>query len=245
MGPQWCPHGREMAAQALVSRETSPHLHRSAATDPGPRSEELRPTPAPIMRRAPTGAPLTRGVQGSETAAAPPGRLGPLGQSARRPHPLGTAPREERGILRLTAATSGCPQCCAHRWTTLPIKCDLQVLPLQQFEGHKRHGLILTLYAHMSLSVLADMSRGAHNAMLRNRRRGLAAANPLLESSRRQSSRECSALESGTSRPMFSMSRSRSSRFVNSRVTRPFRLPTSMRTGASRRFESRLVRSTT
>lgn len=49
----------------------------------------------------------------------------------------------------------------------------------------------------------------------------------------------------GTSRPMFSTSRSRSSRFVNSRVIRPFRLPTSMRTGASRRFESRLVRSTT
>lgn len=51
--------------------------------------------------------------------------------------------------------------------------------------------------------------------------------------------------EAGSSRPMFSMRRSRSSRFVNSRVIFPLRLPTSMRTGASRRFDSRLVRSTT
>lgn len=60
-----------------------------------------------------------------------------------------------------------------------------------------------------------------------------------------QTSEERSPEGRESSRPMFSMSRSRSSRFVNSRVMRPFRLPTSMRTGASRRLERRLVRSTT
>lgn len=49
----------------------------------------------------------------------------------------------------------------------------------------------------------------------------------------------------GASSPMPSIKRSRSSRFVNSSVIRPFRLPTSMRTGVSKRFDSRLVRSTT
>lgn len=50
---------------------------------------------------------------------------------------------------------------------------------------------------------------------------------------------------SSCSMPSRSTSRSRSSRFVNSRVMRPLRLPTSIRTGASRRLERRLVMSTT
>ena len=68
-----------------------------------------------------------------------------------------------------------------------------------------------------------------------------ASARPVAHSWWEVASEPSAASERYSSIPRRSIRRSRSSRLVNSSVILPLRLPTSMRTGASRRVESRLV----
>lgn len=160
------------------------------------------------------------------------------GSALQRPAPWSDPmPRPTRGR---------CPQRCTHRWTTHISRSDLH--PCGTGSARELIGEGKSLVTDICAIFVRIRSLGGpprthpHAGAYRGRGPPRRAPSPVRSSGQLS---EWSSPVYEVSRPMFSTRRSRSSRLVNSRVMRPFRFPTSMRTWVSRRLESRLVRSTT
>lgn len=147
--------------------------------------------------------------------------------------------------FRLAVSVTGavpCPHRCAHRWTTV---CQMRTRAQQRSARPYRTDRADASCVSVRILPLRRSGTAVRGSGASSTKGTRLSESPSMTSRRDQPSERSSPEGSDTSRPMFSTRRSRSSRFVNSRVMRPFRFPTSMRTGVSRRLERRLVRSTT
>lgn len=194
----------------------------------------------PVPHSSPRCFPWNRWVPRRSRASARADCLGLAGEARARSE---TYP--SRVDLRLAVSVTGavpCPHSCAHRWTTM---CQMRTRAQQRSARPYRAARADASCVSVRILPLRRSGTAVRGSGASSTKGTRLSESPSMTSRRDQPSERSSPEGSDTSRPMFSTRRSRSSRFVNSRVMRPFRFPTSMRTGVSRRLERRLVRSTT